>query len=201
MGLAGELIIIRIFVFEILCLRFWGLQGGGEGLIQVGRAAYSRGGGAYLLSEFLRYLWTCQHTKLCLIKNLSGNWSFISNQNTKHTIMFFESKQSRHTFDNADRAIFHPVPNSGCTFYFTGHLPICAQPKHLQILCDDEEIDAASFIDLQDFLRQGYDVRCQLRPCSSIVNGPVVVQIQNYKDQVITLLTSLQLSRNQLEVC
>lgn len=73
MGLAGELIIIRIFVFEILCLRFWGLQGGGEGLIQVGRAAYSRGGGAYLLSEFLRYLWTCQHTKLCLIKNLSGN--------------------------------------------------------------------------------------------------------------------------------
>lgn len=85
-------------------------------------------------------------------------------------------------------------------FYSIGHLPSCAQPKHIQILCDDQEIDATSYVDLQEFVRQGYDVRCQLRPCSSIVNGPVVIEIQNYKNDIITLLTSLQLTRNQ-QVC
>ena len=81
------------------------------------------------------------------------------------------------------------------------HLPTCAEVKHLQILCDDEEIGSTSYVDLKDYLRQGYDVRCQLRPCYSIVRGPVVVEIQTYKNQVLTLLNSLQLSRNEQQVC
>ena len=78
-------------------------------------------------------------------------------------------------------------------------LPKCAQPKHLQILCDDEIIVQDSYVDLVDFIRQGYDVKCQLRPCLNIVNGPVVLEIQNYKELVINLLKSvLRLKRNQV---
>ena len=78
---------------------------------------------------------------------------------------------------------------------------MCAEAKHLQILCDDEEIDSTSYVDLEDYLRQGYDIKCQLRPCNGITRGPVVVEIQTYKNQVLTLLNSLQMSRNEQQVC
>ncbi|XP_022799609.1 uncharacterized protein LOC111337538 isoform X3 [Stylophora pistillata] len=81
------------------------------------------------------------------------------------------------------------------------HLPMCAEAKHLQILCDDEEIDSTSYVDLEDYLRQGYDIKCQLRPCNGITRGPVVVEIQTYKNQVLTLLNSLQMSRNEQQDC
>ena len=42
-----------------------------------------------------------------------------------------------------------------------------------------------------DFIRQGYDVRCQLRPHSSIVHGPVMLEIHDFRELVVTLLELL----------
>ena len=75
--------------------------------------------------------------------------------------------------------------------YLVDNLPNCAEAKHLQILCDGEEITSDSYVDLVDFIRQGYDLRCQLRPHSSIVHGPVMVEIHDSRELVLNLFKLL----------
>lgn len=77
-------------------------------------------------------------------------------------------------------------------FHFVGKLPIGSNPKHLQTLCDGEELSPTSDVDLIEFIREGYDVQCQMRPCSCIFSGPVMLEMKNYRDSITKLLNCLQ---------
>ena len=82
---------------------------------------------------------------------------------------------------------------------FPGKLPPCSKGKHLQLLCDGEEVDSTSFHGVMNFARQGYDVKCQMRPCSSIDKGPVMVEIQNAnKVPVESFFDSLGLEKHKV---
>lgn len=80
-------------------------------------------------------------------------------------------------------------------FFFdcVGKLPNGSHPKHLQTLCDGEWLSPTSDVDLIKFIREGYDVQCQMRPCSSIFSGPVMLEWKNYRDSMTRLLNCLLL--------
>lgn len=82
-------------------------------------------------------------------------------------------------------------------FHFVGKLPNGSNPKHLQILCDGEELPPTSDVDLIEFIREGYDVQCQMRPCSCIFSGPVMLEMKNYENSITKLLNCLQLKKTK----
>ena len=66
-------------------------------------------------------------------------------------------------------------------FLFEGKIPN-AQARHIQVFCEDDDVNSDKYKDLKELLRQGFGVRCQLRAPEFILKGPVMFPVKDARE-------------------